>query len=364
MGQDKLSNMDSAKTILDLQKLLGTFSVDQGTYTFNRIDQGFINDTFLVLKNGHPFYILQRINSEVFTDVPGVMGNITKALSYLTENDYSLVVLVPTITGQSYCEFKNHGYWRLMEYIPNSLAHDSTNNAEIAYGAGKILGKFHSLLQNAPSAQFVDTIPHFHDLQLRKEQFQEALRKSSQERRDKANSVISFVLETLPLLLDFSSSRFPVRICHNDTKLNNILFSQKTNQALCFIDLDTIMKGNFYNDFGDLVRTIANTAKEDEKDHHKITFDRPLFESFLDGLATSSNFLTTEEVKSLPLGIVFMPFIHGLRALTDYLNNDKYFKVSYTEQNLDRSLSLFAFSKKALSEVSYIQEMVDKKLIQ
>ncbi len=364
MGQAKLRKMDSAKTNLDLQKLLGTFSVEQGTYTFNRIDQGFINDTYLVQKNGHPFYILQRINSEVFTDVPGVMANITKALSYLTDKDYSLVVLVPTITGQSYCEFNNRGYWRLMEYIPNSLAYDSAKNAEIAYGAGKILGKFHSLLQNASSDQFVDTIPHFHDLQLRKEQFHEALSKSSQERRNKANSAIPFVLETMPLLLDLSSSTLPVRICHNDTKLNNILFSRKTNQALCFIDLDTIMKGYFYNDFGDLVRTIANTAKEDEKEHHKITFDRPLFESFLDGLATSSAFLTAEELKSLPLGIVFMPFIHGLRALTDYLNNDKYYKVSYANQNLDRSLSLFDFSKKALSEVSYIKEMVTKKLIQ
>ncbi len=356
--------MVSAKTNLELQKLLGAFSVDQGAYTFNKIDQGYINDTYLVLKNGQPYYILQRINSEVFTDVPGVMGNITNALTFLTDTDYSLVALVPTITGKSYCKFNNSGYWRLMEYIPNSIAYDSAKNTEIAYGAGKILGKFHFLLQNASSAQFVDTIPHFHDLHLRKEQFQEALNKSSQERRDKANLAIPFVLETLPLLLDLSSSTLPVRICHNDTKLNNILFSRKTNQALCFIDLDTIMKGYFYYDFGDLVRTVANTAKEDEKDHHKINFDRPLFESFLDGLATSSAFLTAEELKTLPLGIVFMPFIHGLRALTDYLNNDKYYKVSYADQNLDRSLSLFDFSKKALSEVSYIQEMVVKKLIQ
>lgn len=356
--------MVNAKTNLELQKLLGAFSVDQGAYTFNRIDQGFINDTYLVLKNGHPIYILQRINSEVFTDVPGVMGNITNALTFLTDTDYSLVALVPTITGQSYCKLNNRGYWRLMEYIPNSIAYDSAKNTEMAYGAGKILGKFHSLLQNAPSAQFVDTIPHFHDLHLRKEQFQEALSKSCQERRKKANLAIPFVLETLPLLLDLASSTLPVRICHNDTKLNNILFSKKNNQALCFIDLDTIMKGYFYNDFGDLARTIANTAKEDEKDHHKITFDRPLFESFLDGLATSSAYLTDEELKSLPLGIVFMPFIHGLRALTDYLNNDQYYKVSYADQNLDRSLSLFDFSKKALSEVSYIQEMVAKKLIQ
>lgn len=356
--------MARAHTNQDLQKLLATFSVEQGKYEFNRIDQGLINDTFLVFEQEQPKYILQRINNEVFTNVPGVMGNITKALSYLTDKEYSLVVLVPTKTGKSFCQFNNQEYWRLMEYIPNSHAHDSAKNTEIAYEAGKILGKFHSLLQHASHEQFVDTIPQFHDLHLRNVQFQKALKNASQERRNKADLAIPFVSETMPQLLILSNLRLPIRICHNDTKLNNILFSKKTNQALCFIDLDTIMKGSFYNDFGDLVRTIANTAKEDEKDHHKITFDRPLFESFLDGLATSSAFLTAEELKSLPLGIVFMPFIHGLRALTDFLNNDKYYKVSYADQNLDRSLSLFDFGKKALSEVSYIQEMVAKKLIQ
>ncbi|MGY8915582.1 MAG: phosphotransferase enzyme family protein [Flavobacteriales bacterium] len=234
--------MDSAHTIKDLQKLIGAFSVVSDNYTFNRIAQGLINDTYLVLKNGQPFYILQRINSEVFTDVPGVMGNITKALSYLSDKDYSLVALVPTKSGQSFCQFNNEEYWRLMKYIPDSQAHDSAKNTEIAYEAGKILGKFHSLLHSASSEQFVDTIPHFHDLHLRKEQFQEALKNASQQRQKKANLAIPFVSETLPLLMGLSEFKLPLRICHNDTKLNNILFSNKTNQALCFIDLDTIMK--------------------------------------------------------------------------------------------------------------------------
>lgn len=354
--------MDKVHTTKDLQKLLAIFSVEQGKYQFNKIDQGFINDTYLVLEKGQPLYILQRINKEVFTDVPCVMGNITKALSYLTDKEYSLVVLVPTKNGNSFCQFNNKEYWRLMEYIPNSHAHDSAKNTEIANEAGKILGKFHSLLQHASPEHFVDTIPQFHDLHVRNVQFQEALENASQERRSKANLAIPFVSETMPLLFELSNLRLPERICHNDTKLNNILFSKKTNQALCFIDLDTIMTGYFYYDLGDLVRTVANTAKEDEKELHKITLDKRLFESFLDGLATSSAFLTAEELKSLPLGIVFMPFIHGLRALTDYLNNDKYYKVSYAEQNLDRSLSLFDFSKKALSEVDYIQDMVIEKL--
>lgn len=346
----------------DLQNLLNTFSIDQGNYTFNRINQGYINDTYLVLEHGEPLYILQRINSEVFSNVAAVMSNISNTLSYLIDNEYSTVSLVPTKTGELFCELKHRDFWRLIRYVPNSIAYNITLNTKVAHEAGKILGKFHSLLQNAPSDQFLDTIPQFHDLKFRKVQFQEAVNNASQKRLDKATVAIQFITNTFPKLSELSRLKLPLRICHNDTKLNNILFSKKTNEALCFIDLDTIMKGHFYYDFGDLVRTIANTGKEDEKNPNKITFDKIMFESFLDGLKTTSNFLTPQELKSLPLGVVFMPFIHGLRALTDYLNNDTYYKVSYEDQNLDRSLSLLDFSKKALLQIQYIEEMVTKKL--
>ncbi|MFT4832472.1 MAG: Ser/Thr protein kinase RdoA (MazF antagonist) [Psychroserpens sp.] len=354
--------MGTFHTNEDLETLLGLFSLDKSQYTFSRIDQGYINDTYLVLEKGKPLYILQRINSKVFTDVAAVMGNMTKALTYLSDEDYTSVELVPTKTGKSYCDLNNQDYWRLMEYIPNSLAFDIAKNSEIAFEAGRILGNFHSLLQHAPSNQFTDTIPQFHDLELRKEQFQKAMNNASHKTLNAAALAISLVEEILPLLSELSKFDLPIRICHNDTKLNNILFSRKTNKALCFIDLDTIMKGYFYYDFGDLVRTIANTAKEDEKEHHKITFDHQLFESFLDGLGSTATFLTTEELKSLPLGTIFMPFIHGLRALTDFLNNNQYYKVSYPTQNLERSLSLFDFCKKALANMDYIKGMLAKKL--
>ena len=354
--------MGTVLTNKDLQELLKNFSVDQDHYVFRRIDQGFINDTFLVLKKGQPRYILQRINHEVFMDVAGVMGNMTKALNYLNDEDYSLVVLIPAKTTNSYYELNHEEFWRLMEYIPNSFAHDFANNSKEAYEAGRILGKFHLLMGNAPVDQFVDTIPKFHNLSFRWQQFQEALKNAVSVRRNKADTAISFAEKIMPRLMELSTHEMPLRPCHNDTKLNNILFSKTTNKALCFIDLDTLMKGHFYYDFGDLVRTIANTAKEDEKEHHKISFHRPLFESFLDGLASNGHFLTQDELKSLLLGTVLMPFIHGLRALTDYLNNDKYYTVSYADQNLDRSLSLFDFSKKALNELSYIEEIVAKKL--
>lgn len=346
----------------DLKTLLENFAIAQGDYCFEPIEQGYINDTYLVLKKKEPLYILQRINTEVFPNVTAVMDNISRALSYLRDSDYTKIVLVPTISGETYCKLDFKTYWRLMEYVPNSTAYNNAKNPSMAFEAGRILGKFHALLMPAQTGQFVDTIPKFHNLSFRWQQFQEALKNAVSKRRDKADSAISFAEKIMPTLMELSTHEMPLRICHNDTKLNNILFSKTTNKALCFIDLDTLMKGHFYYDFGDLVRTIANTAKEDEKEHHKISFDKQLFEVFLDGLASNGHFLTQDELKSLPLGTVLMPFIHGLRALTDYLNNDKYYTVSYADQNLDRSLSLFDFSKKALNELSYIEEIVAKKL--
>lgn len=346
----------------DLKTLLENFAIAQGDYRFEPIEQGYINDTYLVLENEQPLYILQRINTEVFPDVTAVMGNIKKALNYLNDTDYTEVSLVPTRSGETFCRLDHKASWRLMGYVPNSIAHDNAKNPAMAFEAGRILGKFHTLLMPAPTEEFVDTIPRFHDLHLRAEQFEDTIERANREKLLEAESAVSFAKKTLPIFLELASLKLPVRICHNDTKLNNILFSQESNRALCFIDLDTLMRGYFYFDFGDLARTIANPAKEDEKEHQKISFDKHLFEVFLDGLASNGYFLSQEELKSLPLGTVLMPFIHGLRALTDFLNNNQYFKVSYPNQNLDRSLSLFDFSKKALNELSYIEEMVAKKL--
>ncbi|MEJ1223193.1 phosphotransferase enzyme family protein [Sediminicola sp. 1XM1-17] len=353
--------METLPTHKDLEGLIGNFDIEQGIYRFERINQGYINNTYLVLKNKDPFYVLQRINCEVFPNITAVMGNITKALPYLHDKRYASVGLIPTKSGESYCEIEDSSYWRLWEYVPYSTAYNNAKNPAMAFEAGRILGQFHTLLQHAPTEQFEDTIPLFHNLQLREAQFAKAVKGASKEKLLAANAAISFVNSTLDIFSELSQIDLPLRLCHNDTKMNNILFSKESNKALCFIDLDTLMKGYFYYDFGDLVRTIANVAQEDEREHRKISFDKELFEAFLDGLATNDHFLTSAELQSLPLGTVFMPFIHGLRALTDYLNNNQYYKVSYPNQNLDRSLSLFDFSKKALNELAYMQELVAKK---
>lgn len=340
-----------------LNAILGCFTISKGEYTFGSLTSGFINDTFLVYSHKTPLYILQRINNVVFTDVSGLMQNITKALNALQGDAYSSLEYIATTSGNSFAKTEL-GYWRLVNYIQDSTTFDTTTDTNIAFEAGKIIGKFHGLLQKESVSSYVETIPKFHDLILRKEQFTTALSSAKKERIRTAEEAISIAHKLLSELNSFQFTDLPFRICHNDTKLNNILFNKNTKKALCLIDLDTVMKGYFLYDFGDAARTIVNTAKEDEQDHDKIVFNTDLYRAFAQGLASNTPFLNKKELKSLPVGVFMMPLLHGLRALTDYLNGNIYYKVKYINQNLDRCLSLFDFSNKALVKISFMEEVL------
>ena len=199
-------------------------------------------------------------------------------------------------------------------------------------------------------------------MELREAQFDAALETTDDQRKRTASSAIAFARNTLEILKTIDFDALPVRICHNDTKLNNILFSNYSGKALCLIDLDTLMKGHFLYDFGDAVRTIVNTAPEDEQDHTKITFEKSLFKAFVGGLADNQIALSPIETETLAWGAVLMPFLHGIRALTDFLNGNIYYKVSYENQNLDRCLSLFAFTRKAYDKMDFISKTINEKL--
>lgn len=345
----------------ELKHILEHFNLEQQAYTFSALHIGYINDTYLVSLDGRSEYILQRINHGVFEDVHGLMGNIDHTLNHLISKEYCKVELIRTQSDKTYWS-DTSGYWRIMTYIRNSTTYNTTTFPEIAFEAGRIIATFHALLENTDKDQYVDTIPDFHSLDLREEQFKKALSTSSMEKQEIAKEAILFANEMLLQLKKMAPKVVPIRICHNDTKLNNILFSKETRRALCLIDLDTLMKGYFHYDFGDAIRTIVNTAPEDEKNLVKITFDKGLFEAFIQGLAANSSFLSSEELKALPYGAVLMPFLHGIRALTDYLNNNAYYKVSYENQNLDRCLSLFDFTQKAMDELGYMKDVITSQL--
>lgn len=345
----------------DLNAILRGFKVDTREYAFQPLTAGYINDTFLVISEKTPVFVLQRVNHNVFENIEGLMTNIDRAFKHLKATDYTQIKLMPAASGKAYLSHTS-GYWRVMTYIADSTTHNVTTDPDIAFEAGRIIGRFHTLLQHQPLMQYRDTIPKFHDLELRRMQFLAALAKASDDKKEIAGNAIFFSQEMLETLTGMNTKKLPQRVCHNDTKLNNILFSKATRKALCLIDLDTLMTGYFHFDFGDAVRTIVNTASEDEQDHSKINFEKQLFESFIDGLASNGPFLKKEEIQALAYGVILMPFLHGLRALTDYLNNNIYYKVTYENQNLDRCLSLFDFTKKAFKNLQYMEREIAKSI--
>jgi Ser/Thr protein kinase RdoA (MazF antagonist) len=330
------------------EKALEHFVIERKQYQVIPIVQGYINHTFKIADQAVPKYLLQHLNRQVFQDIEGLMQNLVTILPLLNQKEFASIELMPTKARSPLYKDSDGEYWRLMTYIPESISYNTTQDLKVARESGRILGIFHRLLKDLPKTALVETIPGFHDLNKREIEFHKAKMHASKDRSEKAKKWILFAETTLTNMRTDLLQELPLRICHNDTKLNNFLFSKKTGKALCLIDLDTVMPGYFHYDFGDAIRTITNPCQEDERDLNRIYFDLKMAKAFLQGLSESDLKLTTAEKKALPYGAVLMPFLHGLRALTDYLSNDIYYQVRYPEQNLHRSMSLFTATQKAL----------------
>jgi Ser/Thr protein kinase RdoA (MazF antagonist) len=344
------------------QKVLEHFVVERKPYKVIPLQQGYINLTYKVLDGERVLYLLQRINTHVFPDIDALMQNLLHILPYLDRQDYHAIALFPTKARTPFYKNEDGTYWRLMTFVPDSVSYDTTEESDIAFEAGKILGIFHSALHPVSPGKLKEVIPDFHKLPKRSEEFEQALKVASKERIARAAEEIEIAHQYHKILKGYRPEGLSVRICHNDTKLNNFLFSKSTGKGLCLIDLDTVMPGYMHFDLGDAIRTIANPCPEEEKVLERISFNLDLVEAFLKGLRESMLPLTVKEKGAIPYGAVLMPYIHGLRALTDYLNNDKYYQVSYSEQNRDRSASLFSVAQKAYENRNEISGLVKRIL--
>ncbi len=342
----------------EIQAVLRDFPVPPQPTGIRPLDSGYINRSYAIKYNGRPAYVLQQLNTHVFPDIPGLMNNLEHALPLLHSEDYQGPELIPTKTGTSYLQSTSGKYWRLMTFVPDSCSHLFCTSEHMASQAGHILGVFHRLLEMADPHDFKEFLPEFQSLARRLEQFDNALASASSERKEKAASVINYTQSKRRQLLEKQNAQLAVRVCHNDTKMSNFLFSEQDAKALCLIDLDTIMPGYFYYDFGDALRTVVNPSPEDETDLHKITFDRNYCEAFVSGLSQSAPNLSEAEIKSLSYGAQEMPFLHGVRALTDFLQGDLHYRITYPTQNLDRSLALFQFASLAEKEMPFLEEVI------
>jgi len=237
----------------NLKILLKEFQIPEKEYSFETISNGLINDTYLVKDGSEPTYIFQRINIKVFTNYESLIKNLNLVLPLLKSDTYSEVVLCKTNDNKSFYQSEKSEIWRLMTFIRESIVYNTTENPKIAFEAGRVIAQFHKLTEDFDADRLEDTLPRFHDINLRYDQFKNALKNADKDKIETAAKAIIFVKENISFLTDIDHSKLPSRVCHNDTKLNNILFS-KEDKALCLIDLDTIMKGVFIYDFGDAIK--------------------------------------------------------------------------------------------------------------
>lgn len=310
--------------------------------------EGHINKTFRISTDCKHHYILQKINNQIFRDVEALMHNISSVTAFLKAKEPDprrVQTIVPAKDGKSYLQVEDGSYWRVYEYIEHNLCLQLPECDEDFFQTALAFGGFQNLLADFPADTLYETIPNFHDTPNRYRNFLTTLELNPENRAKDALPEIEFALarqKDAPVLTDrLNAGELPLKVTHNDTKQNNVLLDKETREALCVIDLDTIMPGLAAYDFGDSIRFGASTAAEDEPDLDKVHFDYRLYEIYTKGFLTACPALTDAEKRSLPWGARLMTLECGVRFLTDYLDGDHYFHVSKPDHNLLRARTQF-----------------------
>ncbi len=341
-----MSTQDKVKDILSLFPM-------QGELKGIKINtQGHINSTFISLfeENGREQrYTHQMINSSVFPHPDQVMSNILLVTEHIREKvkgmedeDRRTLRVIKAKDGKPYAIDSDGMYWRTYTFIDGVKSYDRVDNEEIAYNLGLGIGTFQHQLSDFDSSKLYTVIPHFHDMAMRFQQLRDAIKADSKGRAGSVSKELEFLFDNENRLSVISNSYYknllPSRVTHNDTKINNVLFSERTGKALAVIDLDTIMPGTILFDTGDMIRTACSTADEDEKDTSLMEFSIPYYKALYEGyLDASSSFITEKERECIKESGRTITAIMAVRFLTDYINGDTYYKTAYPEHNLVRT---------------------------
>ena len=328
---------------------LKAFRIDGEAILCRNFGNGHINDTYLVVDETARSYILQRINKNVFRDPIGVMQNIVAVINHLQQTAKTVrnvLELVPTQSGDMWHMDGCGDVWRLYTFISDSVCYQLPKSMEIFQKSGAAFGAFQKSMSDFPAHMLIETIPNFHNTPVRYDAFNAALNKDAYDRARIAKYEVEFAIEREnyagTLMKGNMDGIIPLRVTHNDTKLNNVLFDRRTSDYLCVIDLDTVMPGFSLTDFGDSIRFGASTALEDEKDLSKVSFSIGMFEAYAEGfLSECGSSLTDGEIWHLCDGAIIITLETGLRFLTDYISGDTYFKTAYDGHNLDRCRTQF-----------------------
>ncbi len=338
---------------------------------------GHINDTFLVMcgtqEGERRRYILQKMNHSIFKMPQQLMEHVVNVTEYLREMiarrggdpDRETLNVVKTKDGSNYYLDDEGNYWRMFLFVEQTVCLEKVESAKDFYDSAVAFGNFQKMLSDYPAQTLYETIPNFHNTPSRFSDFQRAVQEDRMGRAAQAKEEIAFALareaDTRVLTDMLKAGELPLRVTHNDTKLNNILFDADTKKAICIIDLDTVMPGLSPYDFGDSIRFGASTGAEDEKDLDKIEMDLSLFEAFTKGyLEGCGGSLTEKEIEMLPMGAKLMTYECGIRFLADFLEGDTYFKIHRDGHNLDRARTQFKLVKDMEDKWADMAAIVEK----
>jgi len=343
-----------------LNTIIKEFKFDGNLNNIKENNQGNINSTYMLTGNDKK-YLIQKINSYVFKEPYLVMKNIelvtshiTKKLEEANDSKHKTLKLIKTLKERAMYTYTNmqgeKEYYRAYEYIDNCLSYntvkESNNPIETAYNAGKCLGFFHKLLDDFPTNLLADTIPNFHNTPNRYKDLllsiQNKITKRAYNHPEEIVDLLSKIDEYSIIWEYLDRGSIPLRVTHNDTKLNNVLIDEETNEAIAMIDLDTVMPGSILFDIGDGIRSVCANSFEDETDKSKIYLDMDLTKAYLKGyIEEMADYLTKEEVNYIATSIGTLTYELTIRFLTDYINGDTYFKIKYEEHNRDRFLNQY-----------------------
>jgi len=337
---------------ISLKNIIEKFTGEADLNNIVPLKIGFINDSYIVgnIKPGERSFFLQRINQNVFKNVEGLMKNISLVTEKIREKlaeekeddlERKALQIIPTKTGHLFHYNKeDNSFWRMYYYINGTHSYDSIN-PELAYKAGKAFGKFQFMLSDISENELIETIPNFHNMEFRLHEFREAVKNNTAGRLNEIKWLVEEIEQRaqemcLPERL-YRDGKLPKRINHCDTKVNNLLFDEN-DEPICIVDLDTVMPSFVLSDFGDFMRTAANTGAEDDVNIENVSFDLKIFQSYTTAyLKEAKNFLSELEIELLPLGAKLLTYMQLCRFLTDYLNGDVYYKIEYPSHNLQRS---------------------------
>jgi Ser/Thr protein kinase RdoA (MazF antagonist) len=356
-----------AQEIAPYLAILSHFQLEDKVTAVEPFGNGHINDTLKVInERGEAKYILQRINHHIFTDVDLLQNNIRTVTSHIrkkleaageTEIDRKVLTFLPTKDGKYYY-FDGDSYWRVCLYVEGSQTIEDLN-AGSAYEAGKAFGRFQSMLADIPEGVLGETIPNFHNMEFRLQQFNDAVKANTAGRLDEVQDLVDEIHQRAKAMCIqedlYREGKLKKRINHCDTKVNNILFDEN-GQVLCVIDLDTVMPGFVLSDIGDFIRTGCNTGAEDDENLDNVKVNTKIFEAYTRGyMETAKDFLTPLEISLLPYGGRLLTYMQTVRFLTDYLNGDTYYKIHSPKHNLQRTRAQF----KLLQELEAKAEEMD-----